>query len=436
MLVLTNILNMNVENLRCFFPVGGQAKRLRPLTHDISKPCIRFLNRPLIEFSMATLAEQGVRNFIFGENGYTNYSNLFDQYGEGIGFSAKYNINPRVHIKHQPNLDDCGSADSYRLNIEYYDIENPVLVVQGDGLFNIDLGNLVNQHEKNNAIMTIVLVRVDNVEEYGIADLDKNMKINRFVEKPKKENAPSNFANAGIYLLSPKVRKIVKSNEVNELIEKRGRFDFGYDLIPYLVENNYPVYGHEIKVWYDVGNPEMYLKAMYDFLNGKSDIRVSEERVFPNRNIWVQGYSEDSIKRRKNIIQKHKDKKIFFSGAALIGRHTRIDEYTKIEDSNIDNFCIIGNNVTVKNSVIMDAGKIGDYSNISNSILGRKVIVESSKENPTIIESTSVIGNSVYLSKGCKLSGTKVDPGLIIPPNMSYKNKFLHTYEDVVKLAS
>jgi NDP-sugar pyrophosphorylase family protein len=436
MLVLTNILNMNVENLRCFFPVGGQAKRLRPLTHDISKPCIRFLNRPLIEFSMATLAEQGVRNFIFGENGYTNYSNLFDQYGEGIGFSAKYNINPRVHIKHQPNLDDCGSADSYRLNIEYYDIENPVLVVQGDGLFNIDLGNLVNQHEKNNAIMTIVLVRVDNVEEYGIADLDKNMKINRFVEKPKKENAPSNFANAGIYLLSPKVRKIVKSNEINELIEKRGRFDFGYDLIPYLVENNYPVYGHEIKVWYDVGNPEMYLKAMYDFLNGKSDIRVSEERVFPNRNIWVQGYSEDSIKRRKNIIQKHKDKKIFFSGAALIGRHTRIDEYTKIEDSNIDNFCIIGNNVTVKNSVIMDAGKIGDYSNISNSILGRKVIVESSKENPTIIESTSVIGNSVYLSKGCKLSGTKVDPGLIIPPNMSYKNKFLHTYEDVVKLAS
>ena len=436
MLVLTNILYMNVENLRCFFPVGGQAKRLRPLTHDISKPCIRFLNRPLIEFSMATLAEQGVRNFIFGENGYTNYSNLFDQYGEGIGFSAKYNINPRVHIKHQPNLDDCGSADSYRLNIEYYDVDNPVLVVQGDGLFNIDLENLVNLHEKNNATMTIVLVRVDNVEEYGIADLDKNMKINRFVEKPKKENAPSNFANAGIYLLSPKVREIVKSDEVNELIEKRGRFDFGYDLIPYLVENDYPVYGHEIKVWYDVGNPEMYLKAMYDFLNGKSDIRVSEERVFPNRNIWVQGYSEDSIKRRKNIIQKHKDKKIFFSGAALIGRHTRIDEYTKIEDSNIDNFCIIGNNVTVKNSVIMDAGKIGDYSNISDSILGRKVIVESSKENPTIIESTSVIGNSVYLSKGCRLLGTKIDPGLIIPPNMSYKNKFLHTYEDVVKLAS
>ena len=57
--------------------------------------------------------------------------------------------------------------------------------------------------------MTIVLVQVKNVEEYGIADLDENMKINRFLEKPKKKDAPSNFANAGIYLLSPEVRELV-----------------------------------------------------------------------------------------------------------------------------------------------------------------------------------------------------------------------------------
>jgi len=436
MLDPTKILSMNIEKLRCFFPVGGQAKRLRPLTHDISKPCIRFLNRPLIEFAMVTLAEQGVRNFIFGEYGYTNYSNLFDQYGEGIGFSAKYNIKPRVHIKHQPNLDDCGSADSFRLNMGYYDITDPVLVVQGDGLFNLNLKNLIEKHEKNQAIMTIALVKVEKVEEYGIADLDKSMKISRFIEKPTKEKAPSSLANAGIYLLSPDVRKIVESQEIADLTKKHGRLDFGYDLIPYLVENNYPVYGHKIEVWYDVGNPEMYLKAMYDFLNGKSNIRVTEEKIFPNQNIWVQGYSEDSVKRRKDIIKKHQDQKIFFEGAALIGRHTRIDEFTRIKDSNIDNFCIIGNNVSIEKSAIMDAAKIGDHTKISNSILGRKVIIESTKENPTIIKSTSVLGNSVHLSKGCKLSNTKINPGLIVPPNMTYKNVFLKNFEDVVKLAS
>jgi len=427
---------MSVEKLRCFIPVGGQAKRLRPLTHDVSKPCVRFLNRALIEFSMATLAEQGVRNFIFGEYGYTNYTNLFDQYGEGVGFSAKYKIEPRVHIKHQPNLDDLGSADSYRLNMEYYDVRDPVLVVQGDNLFDIDLDAFIKKHDEKGALMTIALTRVEKVEEYGIAELDKDLRIKKFVEKPPTEKAPSNLANAGIYLLSPEVRNIVESEEVKKMMEERRRLDFGFDIIPYLVDKGFPVYGYELKVWYDVGNPERYLKAMCDVLHGKLDIRVQEERILPGRNVWVQGYSEESIKRREEIIEKYKANKLSIEGAALIGRHTRIGDYSRISDSNVDNFCILGEHVNVERSAIMDAAKIGDYAHISDSILGRKVIVESTSENPTCIESTSVIGNAVHIRKGCRLIRTRVNPGLTIPPDMTYIDKFLQNYEDVVQLAT
>jgi len=427
---------MNIEKLRCFIPVGGQAKRLKPLTHDISKPCIRFLNRPLIEFAMATLAEQGVRNFIFGEYGYTNYSNLFDLYGEGVGFSAKYKIEPRVHIKHQPNLDDLGSADSYRLNIEYYDIRDPVLVVQGDNLFDIDLNDLIKTHEEKKALMTIALTSVEKVEEYGIAELDKDLRIRRFIEKPPAEKAPSNFANAGIYFLSPEVRKIIQSEEVKKIIAERRRLDFGFDFIPYIVDKGFPVYGYKLKTWYDVGTPENYLKAMNEVLYGKLNIRVLEERILPNRNIWVQGYSEESIKRREELVRKYKEDKLSINGAALIGRHTRIGDYSKITDSNIDNFCILGEHVNVERSAIKDAAKIGDYTHVSDSILGRKVTVESTRENPTRIESTSVIGHNVYIGKGCKLTRTKVNPGLTIPPNLTYVDKFLQNYEDIAQLAS
>jgi NDP-sugar pyrophosphorylase family protein len=385
---------------------------------------------------MATLAEQGVRNFIFGEYGYTNYSNLFDQYGEGVGFSAKYRIEPRVHIKHQPNLDDLGSADSYRLNVEYYDVRDPVLVVQGDNLFDMDLNDFIRRHEEKGAMMTIALTRVKEVEQYGIAELNKDMKIRRFIEKPSAEKAPSNLANAGIYLLSPEVRKIVESEEVKKIREERRRLDFGFDLIPYLVDEGFPVYGYELKGWYDVGNPENYLKAMHDFLHGKLNIRVSEERILPNRNVWVQGYSEESIKRRAEIVRKYEENKLYIDGAALIGRHTRIGDYSKISNSNVDNFCIIGEHVNIEGSAIMDATKIGDYAHLSDSILGRKVIVGSTHENPISIESTSVIGNAVHIREGCKLIKTKVNPGLTIPPNMKYNDKFLQNYEDIVKLAS
>jgi len=426
---------MSIEKLRCFIPVGGQAKRLRPLTHDVAKPCVRFLNRALIEFSMATLAEQGVRNFIFGENGYTNYTNLFDQYGEGVGFSAKYQVEPRVHIKHQPNLDDLGSADSYRLNVEYYDVRDPVIVVQGDNLFDIDLRDFIRRHEEKEALMTVALTRVDEVEEYGVAELGEDMRIKRFVEKPPPDRAPSNLANCGIYLLSPKVRNIVESEEVRKIMEDRRRLDFGFDLIPYLVDKGYSIYGYELKVWYDVGTPERYLKAMRDVLNGALNIRILEERILPDRNVWVQGYSEESIKRREEIVRKYKENRLSIEGTALIGRHTRIGDHSRISDSNIDNFCILGEYVNVERAAIMDASKIGDYIQISDSIIGRKAFVESTRENPTTIES-SVIGNAAQIMKDCRLTRTKVNPGLRIPPGMTYVDKFLQTYEDIVQLAS
>ena len=427
---------MNVGELRCFIPVGGQAKRLRPLTNDISKPCIRFLNRPLIEFSMATLAEQGVRNFIFGEYGFTNYSNLFDQFGEGVGFSAKYQLEPRVHIKHQPNLDDLGSADSYRLNSQYYDINDPVLVVQGDDLFELDLADLVKKHEEKGALMTIALARVGEVQQFGIADLDQNLRIRRFVEKPNQQSSPSNLANAGIYLLSPEARKIVESEEVRDLMRQRNRLDFGFDFIPYLVDHDFPVFGYELKVWYDIGSPDRYLTAMRDTLTGKLDIRVREERIFPNRNIWVQGYSEESIKRREEIIRKCNEKKLTINGAALIGRHTRIGDYSTLIDSNVDNFCTVGESVRVEASAVMDAVKIGDHAHLSSCIVGRKAVINSTREHPTRIETNSVIGNAARIMNGCTLIETKVNPGLTIPQGMTYRGKYLETFEDVVRLAA
>jgi NDP-sugar pyrophosphorylase family protein len=175
---------------------------------------------------------------------------------------------------------------------------------------------------------------------------------------------------------------------------------------------------------------------MLEVLHGKLNIRIREERVFPNRNVWVQGYSEESIKRREELVRKYRENKFSIDGAALIGRHTRIGDYSRIADSNIDNFCILGEHVNVERSAIMDAAKIGDYVHVSDSIIGRKVTVESSRENPTRIESTSVIGNNVHIGKGCWLIRTKVNPGLTIPPNLTYIDKFLLTFENVAELAS
>lgn len=102
----------------------------------------------MVEIAILTLARQGVKNFIFGVKGYVNYKSLHDYFQDGIGLSEKYGITPRIHIKYQPNEEDCGSADSVRLNIDYYGLNNPIIGVQGDNIFNIDLRDFIRFHKR------------------------------------------------------------------------------------------------------------------------------------------------------------------------------------------------------------------------------------------------------------------------------------------------
>jgi NDP-sugar pyrophosphorylase family protein len=404
--------NYAPERLRVITPVGGKAKRLLPLTAETSKACLRILNRPLIEFSLLSLARQGIRNFIFGVKGYTNYRDLHDYFESGYGFSARYGISPRVHIKYQPNFDDLGSADSARINMEYYNVRDPVFAVQGDNIFDVDLKELVEFHQKKGAVMTIALREVEDVEGYGIADINKDKRISRFVEKPAPKEAPSNLANTGLYMVSPEIRKIFKEKGVKQIIKERHRLDFGYDFIPYIIKTGRTVYGYTLKgSWYDVGTPKRYLEAMQDMLNGRflslTDFggRISEEE-----RIWVQGESYESLKRRQEIIKKIKQGKIEVEGAVLIGRHCKISDGVRIVNSCIDNYTKIGKDVVIENSAVMDRVIIEEKAEIKESIIGRHVTILSSPRKQTKINAVSVIADDVTIAEGCKLTSTKIYP--------------------------
>ncbi len=405
--------NYAPDKIRVIIPVGGKATRLLPLTAETSKACLRLLNRPLVEFSLLSLASQGIRNFIFGVKGYTNYRDLYDYFESGYGFSARYNIKPRIHIKYQPNVEDFGSADSARINMEYYELSNPVFAVQGDNIFDINVKSLIDFHKQKCSALTIVLREVENVEGLGIADIDKNGRIQRFVEKPLPKDAPSNLANTGLYVLSPEVKKIFKEKGVQQIMKEKNRLDFGYDFIPYVIQSGRPVYGYTLKgAWFDVGTPKNYLEAMKNLLHGKfSTLSDFGGRLKDEENaIWVQGESGDSEKRRQEIIQKIKQKKITLEGAVLIGRHCQIEDGARIVDSCIDNFTRIGKNAVVANSAVMDRVIIGDNAEVYDSIIGRHVVVKSSQHRPTKITAVSVIADDVLLEEGCSLTATKIYP--------------------------
>jgi len=400
------------EKIRVIIPVGGKATRLLPLTAETSKACLRLLNRPLVEFTLLELANQGIRHFIFGVKGYTNYRDLYDYFESGYGFSVRYNIRPRIHIKYQPNVEDLGSADSARINMDYYDIKSPVFAVQGDNVFDINVKDLIRFHREKAATMTIVLREVPNVEGFGIADIDKHHRIRCFVEKPLPIDAPSNLANTGLYVISPEAKKIFKEKGIKQITEQKNRLDFGYDFIPYLTETGRPVYGYILKGnWFDVGTPKNYLEAMKQLLcGGFSMLTEFGGRISEKKPIWVQGESNDSEKKRQEIIQKIKLRKIEIKGAVLIGRHCQIDDGARIVNSCIDNFTRVGKDATIENSAVMDRAIIGEKAEVTDSIIGRHVTVCSSAQNRTKICSISVIADDVIIAEGCRLEATKIYP--------------------------
>ena len=404
--------NYAPERLRVIIPVGGKATRLLPLTAETSKACLRLLNRPLVEFSLLSLARQGIRHFIFGVKGYTNYRDLYDYFESGYGFSVRYNIKPRIHIKYQPNVEDIGSADSARINMEYYDINNVVFAVQGDNIFEINVKDLIQFHREKGAVMTIVLREVQNVEGLGIADIDKNSRIHFFVEKPQPKEAPSNLANTGLYVISPKVKKIFKEKGVKQITEEKHRLDFGYDFIPYLTQAGYPVYGYTLKGnWFDVGTPKNYLEAMKQLLHGGFSMLTDfGGRISEKQSVWVQGESNDSQKRRQEIIKKVKQGRIALEGAVLIGRHCQIEDGVRIANSCIDNFTRIGKGATIENSAVLDRVIIGEKAEVSNSIIGRHTTVLSSSRKQTKISAVSVIADDVTIEEGCTLTTAKIYP--------------------------
>jgi NDP-sugar pyrophosphorylase family protein len=379
-------------------PVGGEAVRLRPLTVETSKAMVRFLNRPLVELSIFHLAQQGIEEFYFGVRGYYNYRDIYDYFREGNWFSAKYGR--KVRIRYIPRVETRGNAEAVLVALEYYDIKEPVLVIQGDNVFKLDVQDMYNFHRSKKAFITIALKEeAGDLSEFGVAAVDENMRILKFVEKPKRrEEAPSNLVNTGLYLLSEDFRGFFKG-EIGQKLYSEGRLDFGGDVIPASIESGLPVYGYLAKgYWFDVGSPQRYLKAVYYLLRHLTPYELEAEEIAPA--VYAQGTSEQSRALKAKIGDDIKTGTIKAEGPVLIGRHVQIGAATYIRNSVIDNYVVVGESCVVEDSVIMDRSYIGRGAVVRRSIVGRHAYIgEGAVVEDSVVADNATVGEGAVLKK-------------------------------------
>jgi len=232
---------------------GGTGTRLRPITYYFQKTMIPIglKQKPLLEYVVRLLSFHGVVDLAF----LVNYKaeQIVNYFDDGSRFDVKIS-----YVHDAPKLGGTAGSVLNAHRQGAVTTEDTLLVYYGDIVTSIDLKDLLNYHSRKRAMATVALASGFTVR-VGLADLDKNGKIQGFVEKPRLEKPVS----IGIMALEGETLK-----DIEQLHKEKRRVDLMKDLIPHLVESGKPVYGYLSKAfWYDVGSTEAYEKLDHRFVD-------------------------------------------------------------------------------------------------------------------------------------------------------------------------
>ncbi len=176
----------SMEDVWTVLMLGGEGKRLQPLTQDMPKPMVSIGGRPLLETILQSFVEQNFKRFFFSVNYKADM--IRDYFGDGSGFGAE--------ISYLLEGDQMGTAGSLSLLPERP--QGPLVVMNGDLLTNVNFDNLVDFHRQNKAMATMCVREYNHEVPYGIVQ-NNGAKLDSIIEKPSQ----SYFVNAGIYVLDP-----------------------------------------------------------------------------------------------------------------------------------------------------------------------------------------------------------------------------------------
>ena len=189
---------------------GGLGTRLRPLTDKTPKPLLPIKGKPIVEHLIENLKKHGVTKIVLSI-GY-KAEKIQDYFRDG----SQWGVNIIYSIETEP-LGTGGAVQKAAAGLT-----SPFILAWGDNLMDLDVTVMKNEFLSDNSSISMVLSPREDVENFGVAKLE-DKKIITFVEKPKREDAPSNLINAGAFIIDPECLEMLpagKSSLEKDCFEK------------------------------------------------------------------------------------------------------------------------------------------------------------------------------------------------------------------------
>lgn len=404
---------------------GGAGTRLFPLTKERAKPAVPLGGKyRIVDIPISNCLNSGIRGiYVLTQFNSTslhrhiNSSYKFDDFSPSFLEILAAQQTPEGSKWYQ------GTADAVRQNLRYF-LEKPYeyfIILSGDQLYRMDYRLILKAHVDQEADITMATIPVNRkaASDFGIMDTDDNLRITRFVEKPKEDDVldtlripapllksighPENDdlyqASMGIYVFN---RKVLQECLDNDLV------DFGKNVIPAAIDrykvNAYIFEGY----WEDIGTIDAYFEANLKLTDPNPEYTFYE----PGSPIYTQPRFLPA-----SIIRNAKVDRAMISEGCII-------EAASIERSLIGVRSVIQPGSTLKNVVMMGADhyeadipeKLAGVPAIG---IGRDCHIENA-----IIDKNARIGDKVVISPAGKSPDTDGDgfyirDGIVIVPKNS-----------------
>jgi mannose-1-phosphate guanylyltransferase len=339
--------------------VGGFGTRLRPLTNTRPKQMLPIVNRPMVEHVVGHLARHGVTRVVLAL-GYRPDA-FVDAYPDGRcgGVPLHYAVEPEP-------LDTAGAI---RFAAGEAGIAERFLVVNGDILTGLDLSALVafhaERHEEAGAEGTIALTKVEDPSSFGVVPTDDEGRVLAFVEKPPRDEAPTDLINAGFYVLEASVLdRIPAGRRVN--VER--------ETFPAMVADATLFARADGAPWLDVGTPERYLAASLALL------------PVTGREGSVDG----------GVV-----------APVLLEAGSTVKPGAVVHESVLGEGVTVADGARVEGSVVLAGARVEERAVVTDSIVGRDAVIGEG----ACVQDVTVIGDGVTVPPGARLSGARVPEG-------------------------
>ena len=325
---------------------GGAGTRLRPITHTSAKQLVPVGNKPVLFYGLEAIRDAGVVEvgIVVGDTAPEVMAAVGD--GSNLGLRVTY----------IPQEKPLGLAHAVLIAREFLG-EDPFVMYLGDNFLLGGINDLVRQFDQGNSAAQILLTKVSNPRQFGIAVLDENEKVLKLVEKPN--DPPSDLALVGVYMFRSSIHQAVRAIKPSA----RGELEIT-DAIQWLIDEGLDVSSFMVNgYWKDTGKLDDMLECNRAVLSGLTSSYSPTSVVNSEiRGVFVQDESA-SIENSQII------------GPVIIGPKVRVKNSVLGPNVSLAEGCVI-EDTTVRDSIVLSGTQIFGVRGIASSLIGKEVHVQ------------------------------------------------------------